>query len=268
MIRVPNIKLSIEEETDNIVIKLAKKLKINRDQIIRWEIFKQSIDARKANEICFVYTIDAEIDQEIRVLEKNLNKDVIKTPDLSYVPVSPGKEKLNHPPVVVGTGPAGLFAGLLLAQAGFKPVILERGEDVDKRTQTVRHFWATGELNLESNVQFGEGGAGTFSDGKLTTLIKDTRCRKILEEFVAAGAPKEILYSHKPHVGTDILKNVVKNIRNKIIALGGNVCFNSKVTDFVTENNLLKSIVVNSNERITTDALILAIGHSSRDTFE
>ena len=164
-------------------------------------------------------------------------------------------------------GPAGIFAGLLLARKGYEPVIFERGEDVDTRTKTVEHFWKSGELNCESNVQFGEGGAGTFSDGKLTTRIKDKRCDFVLQELVKAGAPEDIAYSGKPHVGTDILKTVVKNIREEIKALGGQVYFNSKLEDIILQDNMVKSVVVNGNE-IPCEVLILAIGHSSRDTYE
>ncbi len=268
MLRVSNIKLSLDEDKDIIPDKIAKKLKINKNQILSHRIFRQSIDARKKENVHFVYAVDVEVKNEQALLQKNKDKDISKTPDMSYTPAVPGTETLSCPPVIVGTGPAGLFAGLTLAEAGYKPVILERGADVDTRIKIVRHFWNSGELDTECNVQFGEGGAGTFSDGKLTTLIKDKRCRKVLEDFVQAGAPKEILYSYKPHVGTDYLKTVVKNIRKKIISLGGDIRFFSKVTDFIIENNELKGIIINDREKINTQALILAIGHSARDTFK
>ncbi|MDZ5033988.1 hypothetical protein GNF81_14670, partial [Clostridium perfringens] len=178
-----------------------------------------------------------------------------------------GGKELKNRPVVVGFGPAGIFAALLLAEKGYKPLVIERGEDVDKRTETVDKFWKTGELNTESNVQFGEGGAGAFSDGKLTTRIKDRRCDYVLRGLVRAGAPEDITYVGKPHVGTDILKGVVKNIRERIKELGGEVLFSSKLEEIKSEAGELKSIIVNGKE-IECENLILAIGHSSRDTYE
>ena len=176
-------------------------------------------------------------------------------------------QAMKHRPIIVGMGPAGMFAGLLMAQKGYNPLIIERGEKVEHRTKSINKFWTRAVLNTESNVQFGEGGAGTFSDGKLTTRIKDTRCDYILEEFVKAGAPEEILYMGKPHIGTDILKEVVKNIRETIIKLGGEVRFNSKLEDIKIKDKKIKSIIVNGEE-IPCDNLILAPGHSSRDTYE
>lgn len=265
MIRVNQIKLSIDEDVSNIKKKLEKKLKVNSEDIISFNIFKESIDARKG-EIHFVYTVDVVVKNEDKILKKN--KDISKTPDFFYVEVKEGKKALENRPVIVGSGPAGIFAGLILAKRGYNPIILERGKDVEKRAQDVDEFWKTGKLNVESNVQFGEGGAGTFSDGKLTTRIKDKRCRKVLEEFVAAGAPEEILYSYKPHIGTDILKKVVKNMRNTIEELGGEIRFENKVTDFIIENGKITSLEINNDEILKADEVILAIGHSARDTYE
>ena len=265
MIRVNQIKLSIDEDISNIRKKLEKKLKINQSDIIDYSIFKESIDARKG-EIHFVYTVDVDAKNEEKILKKN--KDVSKTPDFSYADVEEGKEVLKNRPVIIGSGPAGVFAGLILAKRGYNPIILERGRDVAKRTQDVEEFWKTGKLNVESNVQFGEGGAGTFSDGKLTTRIKDKRCRKVLEEFVASGAPEEILYSYKPHIGTDILKQVVKNMRNTIEELGGEIRFENKVTDFIIEEGKIIGLEINSSEILKADEVVLAIGHSARDTYE
>ncbi len=267
MIRVSGIRLSLEEDEQSIPKKTAKKLRVRESEILRCKIFRQSIDARKSGMIYFVYTVDVDLKNENGILGRIKDKDVTVTPDMEYRFVEPGHQVLNRPPVVVGTGPAGLFAGLLLAQAGYRPVLLERGADVDARTEIVRRFWETGRLDKECNVQFGEGGAGTFSDGKLTTLIKDRRCRKIIEEMILAGAPPEIAYSYKPHVGTDILKTVVKNIRQKIVDLGGEVRFHSKVTDITVENNALAGVVINGSRKLDVQALVLAIGHSARDTF-
>lgn len=265
MIRVNQIKLSINEDIADIQAKIEKKLKIRPEDILSVTIFKESIDARKGT-INFVYTVDVEVRDEERVLKKN--KDTCLTPDFSYREVKEGRGELKTRPVVIGTGPAGIFAGLVLSKRGYRPIILERGRDVESRTKDVDEFWRSGKLNTESNVQFGEGGAGTFSDGKLTTRIKDKRCRKVLEEFVKAGAPPEILYSYKPHIGTDILKVVVKNMRKTIEDLGGEIRFESKVTDFFIEEGKIKSLEINDCETLEADQVILAIGHSARDTYE
>ena len=211
--------------------------------------------------------VDVEVKNENKIL-KNSIKDVVEIKQRNYIGVEMGSEKLKHRPVIVGSGPAGLFAALVLAQRGFNPIMLERGLDVDNRTNDINDFWNNRKFKNNSNVQFGEGGAGTFSDGKLTTRIKDIRCRKVLDELVNFGSPEEILYSHKPHVGTDILKNVVKNIRNEIIRLGGEVRFDTLVTDIITENGSIKGVVVNNNETIESEVVILAIGHSARDTYK
>lgn len=267
MLRVTGIRLSIDEDKQQILKKICKKLSVKKSDIIGFQIFRQSIDARKKNMIFFVYTVDVELKVEKDILKKVRDKDVNVAPDMEYRFVKSGDKVLKSPPVLVGTGPAGLFAGLLLAQSGYRPVLLDRGADVDTRTEIVRRFWETGNLDRDCNVQFGEGGAGTFSDGKLTTLIRDRRCRKIIEEMVLAGAPEEIAYVHKPHVGTDILRTVVKNIRKKIIDLGGTVRFNSQVTDLIIEKNSLRGVIVNGTEKLDAQLMILAIGHSARDTF-
>ncbi|WP_066499094.1 NAD(P)/FAD-dependent oxidoreductase [Abyssisolibacter fermentans] len=266
MIRISQIRLNIDEDISLLKDKIVKKLRIKESDILDIKIFKESIDARRAGKIDFVYTVDIKVKNEGKIIKKY--KDVSLTPDMEYKYPKQGEKELSHRPVIIGMGPAGMFAGLILAQKGYKPIILERGEKVEDRTATVNKFWETGKLNTKSNVQFGEGGAGTFSDGKLTTRIKDKRCRKVLEEFIKAGAPEDILYSHKPHVGTDILKNVVKNIRKEIINLGGEIRFNSLVSDFVIEEESIKSVIVNDDYKIDTDNVVLAIGHSARDTFE
>lgn len=265
--RINNLTLSIEEPIDRLQDKVAKKLKVDISSIKSFKILKESIDARKKNSIKFNYSVEVHLEKENILFKKLRDKDIVFNDEIKNAPLVFGDKKLLHRPVIVGMGPAGMFAGLLLAEKGYMPLIIERGEAVDSRTRTVQKFWNTGELNTESNVQFGEGGAGTFSDGKLTTRIKDKRCDYIIDEFVKFGAPHEISYEGKPHIGTDILKTVVKNIRNRIIELGGEVKFCSKLTDIVIEDKLINSVVVN-DEAIPCEALILAIGHSSRDTYE
>lgn len=265
MIRVQDIKLGLDEEKTMLPIKIAKKLKIKTADILSYMIFKEAIDARKKEEIKLVYTVDVETTKDDKLLEKFPQ---LKRISNDYECPPKGEEMLKHRPVVVGSGPAGLFAALILAQEGFCPIVLERGKCVEERVKDVERFWETGEFDKTSNVQFGEGGAGTFSDGKLTTQIKNKRCHKVLEEFVAAGAPPHILYKNKPHVGTDILREVVKNMRETIISLGGEYRFESTVTDLFIEDGKICGVEINHKERLDTEVCILAIGHSARDTFE
>ncbi|MGL5152788.1 MAG: NAD(P)/FAD-dependent oxidoreductase, partial [Clostridium sp.] len=266
-IRINNINLDIEEDMSLLKKKASKKLKVNENEISDFTIIRESIDARKRNTIKFTYCVDVKCNNEKKIINK-LHDNDIRLEEEKKEEFIFGEEKITTRPVVVGLGPAGLFAALSLARNGYKPLIFERGEDVDSRTKTVSEFWSgEASLKLNSNVQFGEGGAGAFSDGKLTTRIKDYRCSYVLKELVDAGAPAEIKYVGKPHVGTDILKDVVKNIRNEIISLGGEVNFNSKLEDIVLKNGKLNAIIVNGNE-ITCENLVLAIGHSARDTYE
>lgn len=266
-IRINNIQLDINEDISLLKEKVVKKLRIKENAISDFKIIKESIDARKKNAIKFNYCIDICCENEKSVVDKLQDKDV-KIEEAGFnEKIECGNKKLEHRPIVIGFGPAGLFSALLLARKGYRPIVFERGEDVDNRTKTVEKFWATGELNTESNVQFGEGGAGAFSDGKLTTRIKDKRCDLILDVLVKSGAPEEIIYMGKPHVGTDILKTVVKNIREEIKSLGGEIHFSSKLEKIITKDCKVKSIIVNGNE-IPCSELILAIGHSSRDTYE
>ncbi|HZK34198.1 MAG TPA: NAD(P)/FAD-dependent oxidoreductase, partial [Bacillota bacterium] len=271
MIRLTNIKVpvkdisSLDDEQSFLLRAVTSKLRLEAKDISDLRIHKKSIDARKKDNILFVYTVDISAKNKSALLKK---KGVNMTPDMAYRGVGSGEEKLEHRPLIVGLGPAGLFAALILARRGYRPIVLERGEDVDKRAKSIGDFWSGGALNVESNVQFGEGGAGTFSDGKLTTLINDKRCRLILEEFIKAGGPKVILYSSKPHLGTDHLKKVVKNIRQEIIAQGGEVCFSTQVTDFFIEDGKVKAVEINGHERLECDMAVLAIGHSARDTFQ
>ncbi len=268
MLRVSGIKTTIDQGEEDLKKLLLKKLKISESELIEYSIYKESIDARKKNQLYFVYTVDVKVKNEDKILKKPKLKDVSVTPNMKYQYVEKGNEKLQHSPVTIGSGPAGLFSTLILAEMGYKPILVERGKDVEKRAKDVEKFWQTGDFTKDSNVQFGEGGAGTFSDGKLTTRIKDPRCRKVLEEFINAGAPDKILYSSGPHVGTDILREVVKNIREKIISLGGKVYFESKVTDFLIEDGKIKGVKINDDKIINTETAVLAVGHSARDTFE
>lgn len=268
-IHVNNIKLSIDEEGLSAVKKKTSSITgISENDMKNFRIIKESVDARKKNDIFFVYQAEFNCDNEKKLIQEANSKDIKYEENDSEEKIIYGTQKLNNRPLIVGSGPAGLFCGLTMAYNGYKPIILERGSDVESRTTKIKHFWESGELETDCNVQFGEGGAGTFSDGKLTTRIKDTKCEYVLEEFVKAGAPAEIAYTGKPHIGTDILKDVVKNIRNKIISLGGEVRFNSKVTDIIIKNNKISGVKINNDYELASDAVIFAIGHSARDTYE
>lgn len=267
--RVHEIKLKINSQKSEIPDLILKRLGSQGRGISlsQWNIVKESIDARDKGDILFVYTVDFEISPE-RELDlgsiKNVEKVIMPEPEELIL----GTEELSYPPVIAGFGPCGMFAALILAEKGYRPVVLERGRTMDQRTADVEKFWAGGELDEESNVQFGEGGAGTFSDGKLTTGIKDKRAKKVLEVLAFNGGGEELLYKQKPHVGTDVLKEVVVAIRNRIIELGGTICFESKITDIITDGGRLSSISVNGGKPIRVEQLILAIGHSARDTLK
>lgn len=263
MIRISNIKIDVlNDNKDTIIKKLEKELK---EKVIDYKIVKKSIDARK--DIKYVYTLDVSVKNEEKVLR---NKNVIKTPIEEYKLDLTGTNELKHRPVIIGTGPSGLFLGYMLSKYGYKPLLIERGEKIEDRVKTVEKFWEDNNLNTESNVQFGEGGAGTFSDGKLNTLVKDKffRMKKVFEIFVECGAPEEIMYSYKPHIGTDKLREVVINLRNKIIDMGGEFRYNTKLTDLIIKDNKLEGIIVNDNEEIKTNNIFLGIGHSARDTYK
>jgi len=272
MIRVRQVKVNVLVDNKESLYKvISKKLKVNVSDIKGYKIIKKSIDARYKPDLFYIYEVDIDLVCENEILKRNKNNiDVMITPKEEYIMPSKGNIVLNNRPVVVGSGPAGLFCGYLLALCGYRPLIIERGEMIEDRVNTVEKFWNTGKLNKESNVQFGEGGAGTFSDGKLNTLTKDkfNRCRFVFEKFVECGANDEILFSNMPHIGTDVLRDVVINLRNKIVNLGGKFLYNSCLTDINVINNKVKSIVINNNVVVDTDVLVLAIGHSARDTFE
>ena len=268
MIRISQLKLPLSHSQQDINQRICDILHIRKEDIIEVRIFRQSIDARKKHKILFVYTIDVKIKQGDKILSKVHNEKISETPDYSYQYVKKGDIKLDKPPVIVGTGPSGLFAGLLLAEMGYNPILIERGKQIKDRVRDVNNFIAHRNLNLDSNVVFGEGGAGTFSDGKLYTNIKDKRCRKVLNEFIKCGAPEEIIYKWKPHIGTNILQNVVKNMRQKIISYGGKFYFAHKLTDLHIENNRIVGITIDNTNFMEVQVVILAIGHSARDTFE
>lgn len=269
MIRLRQINVKIDAKDEDILKICSKKLKINKEEIKKYKIVKKSIDARNKEKIMYSYEIDVEIDNENEILKKNKLKDILKAPEEKYEFKITGKEKMKNRPIIIGAGPAGLFSAYMLAKYGYKPIILERGEKIENRVKTVERFWKDGILNKNSNVQFGEGGAGTFSDGKLNTLVKDKfyRNKKVLEIFTKMGAPEEILYINKPHIGTDLLRDVIINLRNEIIKMGGEIRYNSCLTDIEIQDSSIKSVEINNSEKIDTDVLILAIGHSARDTF-
>lgn len=271
MIQISQLKLNIDHTSEDLRLKIIKTLKINPGDLIRYKIIKKSIEARKKKEISYVYSVEAELKGEEGLKKKlSTNTSVTFGKKTAYDFIPKGQEKLTHPPVIAGCGPAGLFCGLMLARSGYRPIIIERGDNVDDRIKAVESFWADNKLDTKSNVQFGEGGAGTFSDGKLNTMVKDSsgRNRKVLEVLVEKGAPEEILYLNKPHIGTNRLRDVVKGIREEIIHLGGQVRFRTCLTDIIIEKDTLSGIELNHGEILPCEALILAIGHSARDTFE
>ncbi|MDO9151822.1 MAG: NAD(P)/FAD-dependent oxidoreductase [Methylotenera sp.] len=277
MLRITEVKLPIENaqslihQADEIKAALLKRLEIPESDLIHFDIFKRGVDARKSHAILYVYSLDVEVKNEEKILAKYRKDAHIKpAPDTSYQYVATTVSTPELRPVIVGFGPAGIFAALILAQSGFKPIVLERGKEVRKRTQDTWGLWRKSTLNPESNVQFGEGGAGTFSDGKLYSQIKDPKHygRKVIQEFVKAGAPEEIMYVSHPHIGTFRLVGMVEEMRKTITELGGEIRFESRVDDIEIENNQVKAVVLQTGERLATNHLVLAVGHSARDTFE
>ncbi|MGE8464518.1 NAD(P)/FAD-dependent oxidoreductase [Pseudomonas putida] len=271
MLRITELKLPLDHPDEALREAIVQRLGISDEQLLSFNLFKRSYDARKKNsELLFIYTIDLEASNEAELLRKfEDDRNIGVAPDVTYRYVGQAPAELEQRPIVVGFGPCGIFAGLLLAQMGFKPIILERGKEVRQRTKDTWGLWRKSELNPESNVQFGEGGAGTFSDGKLYSQIKDPlhHGRKVLVEFVKAGAPDEILYINKPHIGTFRLTGMVEQMRQEIIALGGEVRFQQKVTDLLTDEGQLTGVVLESGEQLQSRHVVLALGHSARDTF-
>ena len=258
MIRLTDIKLGLDEDEKALADKAAKKLKVDKKDINEIKIVKKAIDARDKNNIKFVYTVD--VATPVKVLGFS------QAPEEEFE-IPKAKRKSQKRVVIAGSGPAGLFCAYVLAKAGLAPVVIERGKDIDRRKADVESFWKGAGLDENSNVQFGEGGAGTFSDGKLNTGISDPLVREVLKTFYECGAPEEILYINKPHIGTDKLQTVVKNLRQKIISLGGEVRFETALSDLVIEKGRLIGVLLSSGEFVDTDTLVLAIGHSARDTF-
>ena len=267
MIRIREIALPPEHSVAQLSFEAAQALRVSVSKIRKLRIVRRSVDARKKPDIKIVYTVDVAVDgNETKILKQSGCKRAAIAND-KYYKVPKTDKNMPNRPVVIGFGPAGMFAALVLASAGLRPLILERGDDAQTRHEKVQKFWKTGELDGKSNVQFGEGGAGTFSDGKLNTGVNNPRIGWILEQFVKAGARENILFDAKPHVGTDVLLTVVQNIRQRIISLGGEVRFNAQVTAIEQQDGKLTAIQINHNETIACDHAILAIGHSARDTF-
>jgi uncharacterized protein len=276
MLRLTEIKLPLDHPPDAIAKAALAKLRIGADDMIACTVFRRAHDARKRSAITLIYSLDVEVKNEAAILKRFENdKDVRPSPDLEYKFVAHAPENFAKRPLVIGAGPCGLFAALILAQMGFRPIILERGKVVRERTKDTWRLWRKSELDPESNVQYGEGGAGTFSDGKLYSQIKDPRHlgRKVLTEFVKAEAPAEILTEAHPHIGTFRLVKMVENIRNTIESLGGEYRFQSRVTDLDIEvaadgSRRMRGVMLANGEHIAADHVVLAIGHSSRDTFQ
>ena len=270
MIQITQLKLPYRHSAVELENKIRKTLKLQNNQKFTYKIVKKSIDARKKPEIYSVYSCYVSCENEASIVKKIKNPSVTRIKPKVYVLPETGEKKLDYPPLIIGAGPAGLFAAYVLVEAGFKPILIERGKCVEDRQKDVEEFWKTGILNTESNVQFGEGGAGTFSDGKLNTVVKDPFNRNlfVLETFVRFGAPEQILYENKPHIGTDILCSVIANMRNYLLEKGVEIYFETCAENFVFENQTIKEVVCNNDKCFRTSAVILALGHSARDTFK
>lgn len=270
MLRILNLQVPIEDEKPLLEL-AAKRLQIPPQEILEVVVVRKAVDARrrKGAPIYFVYVLDVKVKGKEEKIASKFRHDtnLQKVKPVPKEPIPFGKCALKNRPVVIGLGPAGIMAALALAENGYQPLVLERGKEVDERVRDIQRFWQAGVLDENSNVQFGEGGAGTFSDGKLTTRINDSKMQDVLQYFVDAGAPAEIQYLHKPHVGTDRLRGMVKNLRKKIIALGGEVWFESQVTDIMVQDGKLMGVIVNGERQIFCETALFAVGHSARDTY-
>lgn len=269
MIRLQQVKCPVSHTEEELICKLCHLLHITEAELVSYKIIKRSIDARKKPELYYSYTVDCQVAKEKKCRRYINGKTILLAEPKRYRFPKAGNEKLEYRPVIAGSGPAGLFCAYMLALHGYRPLVFERGDEAAVRKKKVDTFWESGLLDPNSNVQFGEGGAGTFSDGKLNTSVKDPYGRNhlVLETFVKFGAPVSITYDQKPHLGTDMLIGIVENMRREIIRLGGSVCFQSQVTGIETENGRLQAVLVNHTRRILTNVLVIAIGHSARDTF-
>lgn len=269
MLRLTEIRLPLTHTDDDLRTAILKRLEIPATDLLGHTLYRRGYDARKRNAIVFVYTVDVEVKDEAALLKKKL-PHLAPAPDMDYRYVAQAPQHLEERPVVIGLGPCGIFAGLLLAQMGFRPIILERGKEVRERTKDTWGLWRQGKLDPESNVQFGEGGAGTFSDGKLHSGIKDPRFlgRKVMAEFVKAGAPEEIMYVSKPHIGTFRLVGMVEKMRHEMEQLGAEIRFQSRVQDIDISEGQVQAVLLADGTRIATKHVVLAVGHSARDTFE
>lgn len=270
MIQITQLKLNYHHSAADLEHKIRKTLKVSANQKLTYRIIKKSIDARKKPELFLVYTVQVSCENESSIVKKAKSNAISIVKEKSYQIPKAGEACLKHPPLVIGAGPAGLFATFLLVEAGFSPILIERGKAVEERQKDVERFWETGILDTTSNVQFGEGGAGTFSDGKLNTVVKDPANRNhyVLETFVRFGAPEEIMYENKPHIGTDILCHVIANMRNYILEKGAQIYFETCAKEFILENQEIKKVVCENGKVFPVSVVVLALGHSARDTFE
>ena len=270
MIQITQLKLPYFHNAIELEQKIRKTLKLSGNQKFTYKIVKKSIDARKKPELYLVYSVHVSCDNENTIVKKAKNTSVSIVDVKKYVLPKAGETPLAAPPLIIGAGPAGLFAAFVLVEAGFFPILIERGKAIEERQKDVEEFWNTGVLNTASNVQFGEGGAGTFSDGKLNTVVKDPLYRNafVLETFVRFGAPEQILYENKPHIGTDILSNVIKNMRNYLLQKGAQVYFETCAKEFIIEDQQIKKVICENGKEFTVSAVVFALGHSARDTFQ